>query len=255
MYIINIFRVYNYGVCSPTISLRKLSVSKSDDAYQQLCRDIEFGDLAPGDLFTEADLSERLRIGRTPLREALQRLTREHIISVRGRAGIQIPPLSVDDQLGRLEVRRALECLTVALSTERASVSDLRALKDIEGALKPANEANEYLELLRKTQELILSYTGNAYLQEAMKPLLLLSRRFWRAHLDLFDESVTLGKQHHLEIIKAILRRDSTHAQQAALGLNDYLIDFTLDVAKKQASIVRNGEWLFSRHADRPTIA
>lgn len=225
-------------------------MNKSEYAYQQLCREIEYGDLAPGDLFTEAELSERLKIGRTPLREALQRLTREHIISVGGRAGIQIPPLSVDDQLGRLEVRRALECLTVALSAERASDSDLQALRSIEVELKPTNEAIEYLKLLRKTQELILSCTGNSYLQEAMKPLLLLSRRFWRAHLELFGETVALGKQHHLEIINAILCRDSNEAQQAVLGLNDYLIDFTLDVAKKQASVVRDGDLLFIRRSE-----
>lgn len=220
-------------------------MSKSEDAYMQLCHDIEFGELAAGDVFTESDLSNRLGIGRTPLREALQRLTREHIISVGGRAGIQIPPLSVDDQLGRLEVRRALECLTVALSAERASDKDLQDLLGIKNALAQVTEPHRYLGLLRQTQELILQHTGNSYLQEAMKPLLLLSRRFWRAYLKYFDESVAHGKQHHLIIIDAILRRDAATAQEAALGLNDYLVDFTLGVAKKQASIVRKGDAFF----------
>lgn len=222
-------------------------MSKSEDAYQQLCRDIEYGGLTPGDLFTEAELSEHLAIGRTPLREALQRLTREHIVSVGGRVGIQIPPLSVDDQLDRLEVRRALECLTVALSAERASNEDLQALTKVQELLKPTHDVHEYLDLLRETQDRILSYTKNTYLQEAMKPLLLLSRRFWRANLNLFDENVAQGKQCHLKIIEAILDRDSHQAQQAALELNNYLIDFTLDVARKQASVMRNGDWLFSR--------
>ena len=210
-------------------------MSKSEDAYIQLCHDIEFGELAAGDVFTESDLSNRLGISRTPLREALQRLTR----------GIQIPPLSVDDQLGRLEVRRALECLTVALSAERASDKDLQDLLGIKNALAQVTEPHRYLGLLRQTQELILQHTGNSYLQEAMKPLLLLSRRFWRAYLKYFDESVAHGKQHHLIIIDAILRRDAATAQEAALGLNDYLVDFTLGVAKKQASIVRKGDAFF----------
>ena len=88
-------------------------MNKSEEAYARLTQKIETGELPPGAILSEADLIDVAETGRTPLREAVQRLIRDHWLLVGGGRGLQVPPISVDDQLERLEVRRSLEALAV----------------------------------------------------------------------------------------------------------------------------------------------
>ena len=78
------------------------------------------GRLAPGAVVTEAMLAERLGIGRTPIREALQRLAREHLVSIQPRRSVTIAPIDVRSQLRMLELRRSVESPVVASATRRA---------------------------------------------------------------------------------------------------------------------------------------
>ena len=91
-------------------------MNKSEEAYARLTQKIETGELPPGAILSEAALIDAAETGRTPLREAVQRLIRDHWLLAGGGRGLQVPPISVDDQLERLEVRRSLEALAVGLA-------------------------------------------------------------------------------------------------------------------------------------------
>src|SRR3546814_13290711 len=75
--------------------------------------------LAPGSAVSEAGLSELLGIGRTPIREALQRLARERLITILPQRGVLVSEINVGTQLRLLEVRRELERLIARRSEER----------------------------------------------------------------------------------------------------------------------------------------
>ncbi|HKX38598.1 MAG TPA: GntR family transcriptional regulator, partial [Burkholderiales bacterium] len=94
-------------------SSRKESIADSltDQAYTALEELIVTLQLAPGEAVSEQMLAERLKIGRTPIREALQRLARERLVTILPRRGVMVSAIDVAAQLRLLEVRRELERL------------------------------------------------------------------------------------------------------------------------------------------------
>ena len=80
-------------------------------AYEQLEELITTLKLEPGTVLSEAALVDQLGIGRTPIREALQKLEREGLILILPRKGIQVTDINPRKQLLLLELRRELEKL------------------------------------------------------------------------------------------------------------------------------------------------
>lgn len=81
----------------------------TEEAYRRLEEMIVTLALAPGSVVSEAILSERLGIGTTPIREALQRLSREYLIQILPRRGVIVTGIDVRQQLQVLETRRELD--------------------------------------------------------------------------------------------------------------------------------------------------
>ncbi|EMY35843.1 GntR family transcriptional regulator [Arthrobacter crystallopoietes BAB-32] len=214
-------------------------MTKADEAYTTLAEMIETARLKPGDFWTEAGLVEELGMGRTPLREAIQRLDRDHLVRIRPGRGIEIPSISVDDQLRRLEVRRSMESLAVTLACARATDRELAAIGELTEQLHGLDEVEPYLAVVRETHVLLSAAAHNEYLSDTMTPLQGLSRRFWLANIVDPEEEVAVGKSLHLDLLTALLERDAEKAQRAVLRLNDYLVDFTLNVAARNSRVGR----------------
>ncbi|WP_449281848.1 GntR family transcriptional regulator [Leucobacter sp.] len=210
--------------------------TKADEAYELLLDLIEEGVLVPGEFLSETSLTERLDLGRTPLREALQRLNLERMIDIVPGRGIQIAPNSVDAQLQRLELRRPIEALAYSLACKRATEAELEHLARLTRELSAAEEIGPYRAALRATQNAIVEAAHNDYLSASMAPLQGLSRRFWLTHLAGGSSEMHRGKEHHLRALEAVLRRDPQAAQQASWALNDYLVEFSLDVLRERAT-------------------
>jgi DNA-binding GntR family transcriptional regulator len=216
-------------------------MTKADDAYLLLAEMIETGKLEPGTFHTEVGLVEEVGLGRTPLREAVQRLDRDHLVRIRPGRGIEIPSNSVDEQLRRLEVRRAMEALAVALACERATTGQLAGIQALTEELEDINQLDDYVRAVRATHGMLCEAAHNEYLADAMTPLQGLSRRFWLAHIVDAGEELESGKRLHLQLLRSILSRDAETAQQASIKLNDYLVRFALGVATRNARLGRLG--------------
>lgn len=216
-------------------------MTKADEAYALLAEMIETGGLKSGAFWTEAGLVEELGLGRTPLREAVQRLDREHLVRIRAGRGIEIPANSVDDQLLRLEVRRSMESLAATLACARASEGELATMGELTEQLRGLDDLQPYLAAVRKTHGLLCEAAHNEYLANAMTPLQGLSRRFWLANVRDPAAEVAAGKALHLELLTALLERDAEQCQRAVVRLNDYLVDFALNVAARNSRAGRTG--------------
>jgi DNA-binding GntR family transcriptional regulator len=202
---------------------------KAEQAYRALERMIEFQELEPGALVSEAVLMEKTGLGRTPVREALQRLSRNRMVEIHPNQGVFIPRASVEAQLRMLELRRVLESLAVELACERARAEDDAAMRDMVESLTGATfDLRSYAETVKGTHDLIVTAAHNDYLADAMAPLQGLSRRFWLTHV--LDEHAEIGRGAalHATILTAILDRDRDAARAASLALNDYLVAFAL---------------------------
>lgn len=97
------------------------------DAYGLVLEAIDQGEFRPGDRLVESELAERFGVSRTPIREALQRLETQAVLSRDGRS---LVVSSLDhDQLGELYVVRAeLEGLAARLAAQHAGPEEIRVL-------------------------------------------------------------------------------------------------------------------------------
>jgi DNA-binding GntR family transcriptional regulator len=105
--------------------------NKTTRAYEAIEGMITFQELVPGSLISEAMLMERTGLGRTPVREALQRLARERMVEIHPNRGVFVPPASIEAQLKLLELRRSLEALAVRLATHRALAEQKRQMQEV----------------------------------------------------------------------------------------------------------------------------
>lgn len=203
------------------------NVNKTDVAYNQLEKMIIFRELAPGSMVSEKQLADSLALGRTPVREALQRLAYERMVEIHPRRGIQIPAISVESQLKILEVRRHIEAVCVRYAASRASVEQKQGMLQLADKLEECAANKDdflYASLLKEIHTLLVKAAANEYLQSAMTPLQGLSRRFWFAYKnqdsDLFEAS-----SYHAAILRAVSHTDAEEAVAASHRLIDYLTD------------------------------
>lgn len=197
---------------------------------------IVFEELTPGSLVSESMLMDKTGLGRTPVREALQRLSRSRMVEIHPNKGVHIPATSVEAELRMLELRRVLEALAVRLACRNARQeerADMSAM--LERLLGGGFTLREYAETVKGTHELIVRGARNEYVADAMAPVQGLSRRFWFNHVVDEESEIKVGSTRHIAILRAILDRDADAAEEASYELNDYLVDFSYATLKRNA--------------------
>lgn len=204
-------------------------INKSEQAYDKLESMITFRELKPGGMVSESELMTLTGMGRTPVREALQRLSAEKMVEIHPRRGILVPPITVEAQLRLLEVRRNLEEQAVRLATHRSTMAQKERMLQLAEALlnfRDFDAIKEYGALLKETHRTVADAAGNEYLTMAMLPLQGLSRRFWFANIKDVKAELSQAARLHGDVLRAICHGDEQAAGQASLTLNDYLTEF-----------------------------
>ncbi|MBA3479926.1 MAG: GntR family transcriptional regulator, partial [Lautropia sp.] len=159
--------------------------SLTDEAYARLEELIVTLQLRPGVAVSEAMLSERLGIGRTPIREALQRLAREHLVIVLPQRGNLVSEIDVKKQLRLLETRREVERLIVRCAARRATPDEreeFRQLAETFGRAAAKNDSRTFLRADKRFNDLSLQAARNEFAAGAIGLMHGLSRRFWYLH-------------------------------------------------------------------------
>lgn len=186
-------------------------------------------ELPPGSAVSEAMLSARLGIGRTPIREALQRLARERLVQILPRRGVIVSDINIKAQLRLLEVRREIERLTARAAARRCTPDERQRFADIAKAFTRAAREHDdvtFLRIDREFNELCLQAARNEFAATAMGLMNSLSRRFWYLHFrQAADLPVTA--RLHANIARAIAQRDEAAAANAADALLDNIEAFT----------------------------
>src|ERR1700754_1133684 len=119
-----------YHDCQIMASEAIESMLLRENIYDLLRADILACRLAPGDEMREQDLAERYEVSRQPVRDALLRLQREHLVTVQPRQGYRVTPISLSDARDLLRFRLALEPACVAEAIESAPDSVLKSLDE-----------------------------------------------------------------------------------------------------------------------------
>lgn len=201
----------------------------TEQAYRQLEEQIVTLRLRPGEFLSEQVLAQDLAIGRTPIREALQRLAREGLVTILPRKGILVSETDPRKQLLVLEVRRELERLLARLGAQRASDEQRARFRQVADGMDRAARRNDDMAFMRLDRELnllISEAAHNDYASRAMRFLHGHSRRFWYMHYKAAADLPLCARLHAAEA-RAIASGDAKRAGEASDRLIDYTETFT----------------------------
>lgn len=201
----------------------------TEQAYRLIEEQIVTLRLKPGDVLSEQLLSATFKIGRTPIREALQRLAREGLVTILPRKGILVSDINPRSQLLVLEVRREIERLLCRTGAERANKQQREELQAIAQGMDRAAKTNDDIAFMRLDGELnrlMIEASHNDYAARAMKLLQGLSRRFWYMHYREAADLPLCARLHAIQA-RAIAQGDGEAAARASDKLMDYVENFT----------------------------
>ena len=204
--------------------------SLTDRAYVALEEMLCTLRLEPGEVLSEGALSETLGIGRTPVREALQRLAREGLVTVLPRRGVLVSDFNVKKQLRMLEVRRELERLMARSAASRATGEERARFEAMARAMHASADAGDDIGFMRLDHEfnvLVTQANRNEFAAEAISLMAGLSRRFWFMHHRQAGD-LTMIARLHADIATAIAGAD----EAAAATTSDALLDYIESIAR-----------------------
>lgn len=198
-------------------------------AYRQLEEMIVTLRLQPGTVLSEQTLARKLAIGRTPIREALQRLAHDGLVVIMPRRGVMVSEINIRTQLRLLEMRREVERLIARLAAVRATATERLEFASIADDMLAAARAEDDIAFMRLDQRFNLLSAESARNEFASRSMGLmhgLSRRFWYQH---YKEVADLPRaaRLHADVATAIARGAEDTAATASDHLIDYIAEFT----------------------------
>jgi DNA-binding GntR family transcriptional regulator len=209
--------------------------SLGEQAYSRIRRLIVTLELAPGDALREDVLQAALGIGRTPIREALQRLAREQFVTVVPRRGMFVTGIDAGELPLLYETRAVLEPYATRLAAERGSTEHWDAMADaLAGAARRGITPAELIDIDRRCHELTWAAAGNRFLTHTLDTLYAQSDRVWHLYLagvaDMGD-----AVAEHTEILAALRAGDAPTAAKLSehhVRAFDAQIHAALDAAR-----------------------
>lgn len=157
--------------------------SLAEQAYRLLEEQLVTLKLPPGELIAEKDLMDKAGIGRTPVREAIQRLSTQGLLQVLPRKGLMVTPVRRSDLTQIIEARRVLERLMVVKAAERASPDQRQALRLLATHLETTGDGLEaFFRLDQRLDDLLEASCNNRYLVRALAAMHSQCRRLWYLH-------------------------------------------------------------------------
>lgn len=203
----------------------EVAASSSEEAYAKIQNLIVIGELPAYSLISESDLTRRTGCGRTPVREALQRLKFEGFVDVLPRRGILVTPIDINRQLELLETRRPLEELMVSLAAVRATDDQRAQMRQLADKLEAAishKDRQTYLAINRAIHGLEAEAAHNRYLSRQIETIHSLSRRFWYSFI-VDTDSFSRAAEHHAATLRSIADGEPEAARAACRALLDLL--------------------------------
>ena len=206
------------------------NVNLAARVYTNVKQEIFDFHLMPGDRFTESEVAERMRVSRTPVREALYRLEREGYLEVLFRSGWRVKPFDFAQFENLYDLRVILEIAAVARLCEISVQPPLDDLKQV--WLVPVNErltdgrgVGRYDELFHET---LVASTGNGEMARVHHNLTERIRIIRRLDFTK-DARIDATYQEHGKILRAVLQRK---ADQAQLLLKAHIEESKAEVRK-----------------------
>ncbi|WP_064708956.1 GntR family transcriptional regulator [Rhizobium bangladeshense] len=201
-----------------------MQTSQSHLAYLALEHLIVTLALKPGALVTEKQLIDMAKHGRTPVREAIQKLAWQGLILVKPRVGLQVAEIAPEDHGNVMQVRRELEPIAASLVAEHATDEQRLRLSDCADAMEKCAATGDLIGFFaadKAFDEILEDVCPNGFITAALGPVQTHSRRLWysTASPERMDRAIAL----HVTVIRAIQQGRPDNASAAMAALIDYL--------------------------------
>lgn len=205
-------------VCSPIMEMASPGNRHrliADIAYEQIRDQIVTLKLAPGMVLREDEMMSSLGIGRTPLRDAVKRLSLEGLVVIQPRQGTTVTEVDLGEIVHVSEVRVDLEGLAAELAAHRLDEASLARCRELLDQLETRQEAGPSYELVLFDEQIhrtIWEAARNPYLIQTLERYFTLSLRVWYFVLESVP-SLGSAVHGHARVLEAVIRRDPPAAR------------------------------------------
>lgn len=212
--------------------------SHSELAYDRLKENIITGVYSSGQLLNERQISDELGISRTPVREALQRLSIEGWMINEPYKRNQVRQFTFQDIVDAQKVRSALEVLAIDQAMDSLQDADFKSMAELIEEQKQSADKKSFILIDRSFHEFIFAKSNNQLLQSILQQLNDIIRYF--GLLAILDEKrIPLSIAEHQTIVDAIQRGDKTDAMQA---MRRHMENTTSAILRSEHQSAWNGE-------------
>ncbi len=205
--------------------------TKKDLIIEVMREAILSGELVPGERLLQEELAERFDVSPTPIREAIQQLVAEGVLSHSPYRGVQVAEVHLDEVRQVYLIRSTLEELATRTAVLNLRIGDVMQLREYQDQIREQVENND-LRILRK-----LNYEFHMLIYQASNmPLLIhMIKSLWTKFpwdtLHVLPNRAEAATDEHELILKAINNGDADlagrlmreHIESGSSALNDYL--------------------------------
>ncbi|HKW06702.1 MAG TPA: GntR family transcriptional regulator [Candidatus Dormibacteraeota bacterium] len=212
------------------VAVRFEARSQGEQAYLRIRERIVCLDMPPGSVVNEARLREELGIGRTPIREALQRLARENLVKSIPHRGTFVTDVNITDLARITEVRVVLEGHAARLAAERMTAADRESIEQLVRVLETGlvSDQRRLMELDQQIHLAVYKATRNTFLESTLERYFNLSLRLWYLVLD-SEVRLREAVDEHVDLLRAILAGDKDRAEDI---MRRHVIGFEREIRK-----------------------
>jgi DNA-binding GntR family transcriptional regulator len=181
-----------------------------DQVYQELRRAILHGPIAPGTVLVQEELAEQLGISRTPVRDALDRLASEGLVTRSAGGRVQVATLSLEELGDKYAVRCVLEGLALRRAAQNMPADALAHLGQLVEEMRQAvadHDPQAVTAVGSAFHDTIIDACGNHYLRQLLINLNDSIRRYRHIAVDLPGRAAETLREHE-EIYDALIRGD-----------------------------------------------
>ncbi|MGN1148079.1 MAG: GntR family transcriptional regulator [Lachnospiraceae bacterium] len=189
-----------------------------DVVFNTLRQAILTGELKPGERLMEIHLANRLGVSRTPIREAIRKLELEGLVTMIPRRGAEVAQITEKSLKDVLEVRRALDALSVELACDRISPEELKALAEACDAFEAATKTKDPKKIAQADvalHDIIVKAANNSRLLQLVNNL---SEQMYRYRFEYIKDVSTHGQlvSEHRIMFESIRQKDKETAARTA---------------------------------------
>lgn len=188
--------------------------------YQRLREDILRLELEPGQVLDETRISKEFQLSRSPIREALVRLSSEGLIRMLPNKNTRVAPLNIEEFSSYIDALDIVQRVTTRLAARLRTDEQLELIKQQQAEFSNAVIAHDALAMIEHNRNFhvaISDASQNRYLSEFNSRLLDEGRRYLRLYFRSFNDTLPpeFNDEHH-QIITAIETKDEEHAEHLA---------------------------------------